>query len=80
MKNMDMKNYRTSKLDKDIIVPIILILALIATALTNHAERKQIITKAQHAIAERDQYINDLEFFIDQIYQPAYHDSNWKTM
>lgn len=81
MKNRDMKHYGTSsRIDPSTLTSAIIIVALIATLLIDWHQRKQIISQANHAIVERDRYIEELENVIDQIYMHQTRQQDQRTL
>lgn len=75
MKNTDMRHYKTRKLDMQTIVAAIAIICLIATTWIDHLWRMDIINTTNQEIAERDLYIERLEYTILQIFhQPTHGD------
>lgn len=83
MKNRDMKHYTRRHVDyhnPESVVSAIIIVALIATLLIDWHQRKQIISQANHAIVERDRYIDELENVIDQIYMQQTRQHELRTL
>lgn len=72
MKNTDMRHYKTSAINYQNIIAALALIGLLIITWTNYTQRAEIIQAAQQEIAERELYIEQLEYTIRQIFhQPT---------
>lgn len=75
MKNTDMRHYKTSAINYQNIIAALALIGLLIITWTDYTQRAEIIQTAQQEIAERELYIEQLEYTIRQIfYQPTHGD------